>query len=98
MSEEEEATFHAPSFCEVLSRLAHEIRESRKLSAEQFKWFKDHASDEFTEKQKKTFSELRGSIESAITRAKDEILDHVQQPTVHVWAIEFGPDEPIPKE
>jgi len=97
MSEPADATFHVPMICEVLDRLAHEIREARRVSAAQLEWFKAHAGNEdFNEKQLKRFAELDGSVKSAITRAKDEILAQVK-PKVRFWSIGFDQDEPIPK-
>jgi hypothetical protein len=94
---EPEATFHVPIFCEVLDRLAHEIREARKVSAAQLEWFKAHSGNEdFNEKQLKRFSELDGSVKSAIKMAKEEILAQVK-PKVRFWMITIDPDEPIPK-
>jgi hypothetical protein len=79
--------------CEVLDRLAHEIRESRKVSAALLEWFKAQSqpvNQDFTDLQKKRFAELLFSIELAIKSAV--------KPKVHIWTIEFGPDEPHPKE
>ena len=95
MSEPQDATFHVPMICEVLDRLAHEIREARRVSQAQLDWFKAHSENaDFSEKQLKRFAELDGSIKSAITRAKDEILTQVK-PKVRFWMISFDPDEPI---
>ena len=74
MSEDEARYHESPTFVEVLSRLAHEIRESRKASVATLKWFQDQGNSDFTEKQLKRFAELKGSIENAIQRTEDKIM------------------------
>ena len=73
MSEDEAKYLGEPSLTEALSRLAHEIRESRRVSAAQLKWFEQQGGD-FNKLQQKRLSDLRGSIESAIQRTEDKIM------------------------
>jgi len=89
---EPEVSFHVPMLCEVLDRLAHEIRDARKVASAQLEWFKSQPSGngDFTDLQKKRFAELLFSIEGAINRAV--------KPEVRFWSIGFDQDEPIPKE
>lgn len=69
-----EVTYHVPMLCEVLDRLSHEIRESRKVNAELLEWFKGQPGADFTEKQLHRLAELKASIESLFGQSESDRL------------------------